>query len=83
MTPLENYKRRHQQLSLQIEQHNLRYYRDDMPTISDYDYDQLMSELIDLERDFPELQTHDSPSQRVGSAPLDAFEQIQHRQIPA
>ena len=80
MTPLKNYKRRHQQLSLQIEQHNLRYYRDDMPTISDYDYDQLMSELIDLERDFPELQTHDSPSQRVGSAPLDAFEQIQHRQ---
>ena len=77
---MESYRSRHHQLCKEIARHNLRYYRDDNPAISDHDYDQLMCELINLEKAYPELQTADSPSQRVGSAPLDNFPQIQHQQ---
>ncbi len=54
-----------------IEEHNHRYYVLDNPTISDTDYDRLLHELIELERNFPELMASDSPTQRVG-APLGA-----------
>ena len=63
---------RYQQLCDEIENHNLRYYRDDSPVVSDHDYDRLMSDLLELEKLYPELITPNSPSQRVGSAPLDA-----------
>ncbi|MBB6213951.1 DNA ligase (NAD+) [Anaerosolibacter carboniphilus] len=62
----------------QINHHNYRYYVLDTPEISDYAYDQLMKELIDLETLFPELMTSDSPSQRVGGVPLSAFQQVTH-----
>ena len=74
------YKQRHRVLSQEIEQHNNRYYRDDNPSVSDYDYDRLIQELLDLESAHPELQTSDSPSQRVGAAPLESFSQIRHKQ---
>jgi DNA ligase (NAD+) len=62
-----------------INEHNRRYYEEAAPTISDREYDRLYKELVDLETQFPELVTPDSPTQRVGGKPLQAFAQIQHR----
>src|SRR5437773_1030941 len=62
-----------------ITEHNRRYYEEAAPTISDRQYDRLYKELVDLETQFPELVTPDSPTQRVGGKPLQAFAQIQHR----
>jgi DNA ligase (NAD+) len=62
-----------------ITEHNRRYYEEAAPTISDREYDRLYKELVDLETQFPELVTPDSPTQRVGGKPLQAFAQVQHR----
>lgn len=70
----------HQQLSADIERHSQLYYTHDTPSISDYEYDQLMQRLLALETEYPELKTDSSPSQRVGAAPLDEFTQIEHEQ---
>ena len=56
-----------------------RYYVDNAPTMSDFDYDQLMHELEDLEKAFPDLMTPDSPTQRVGSDLERGFAQYPHR----
>lgn len=72
-------KQRHQELSKLIHYHNHRYHTLDAPEIGDYEFDQLFHELLDLENQFPELITGQSPSQRVGSAPLDQFEKVNHR----
>ncbi|HKS31515.1 MAG TPA: NAD-dependent DNA ligase LigA [Chthoniobacterales bacterium] len=61
-----------------IEEHNRRYYENAAPTISDREYDKLYRELVDLETKFPHLVTLDSPTQRVGGKPLQAFAQIRH-----
>ena len=66
-------------LRQEIERHNHAYYVLDAPTISDADYDLLFRQLQALEADHPELRTADSPTQRVGGAPLAAFAQRQHR----
>ena len=58
--------------------HNYRYYVVNDPIISDYEYDQLMAELKDIEADHPEWITPDSPSQRAGTAPADGFTKVQH-----
>lgn len=63
----------------QIEYHNYRYYALDAPVIPDAEFDRLMRELQALETQYPELVTPDSPSQRVGTAPVSAFSQITHR----
>lgn len=63
----------------EIERHNHLYYVLDTPSIPDAEYDRLFTELQQLESRFPELLTTDSPTQRVGGAPLPHFEQIQHR----
>jgi DNA ligase (NAD+) len=62
-----------------IEEHNRRYHEEDAPIISDREYDELFRELSDLEKSFPALATPDSPTQRVGGKPLEAFRQIKHR----
>lgn len=62
-----------------IEHHNRLYYRDDRPEISDAEYDALFRELLALEEQYPELVTPDSPTQRVGSAPVEKFAQVTHR----
>ncbi len=67
-------------LRREIEQHNHRYYVLDEPSISDADYDYLFRELQELETAHPELITSDSPTQRVGAAPLAEFAQAPHRQ---
>jgi len=71
-------QQRHQQLCEEINYHNYRYYVLDDPAISDAAYDQLMRQLQAVERQFPELMTPDSPTQRVGAPPLTAFETIEH-----
>ena len=50
-----------------INENNRRYYVENSPVISDYEYDMLMNELIALEKQYPELVTEDSPTMRVGS----------------
>jgi len=62
-----------------IEHHNHRYYVLDSPEISDAEYDALMRELTALEENHPELITSDSPTQRVGAAPLPEFAPMAHR----
>jgi len=67
------------QLREEIRKHDRLYYQDAAPIISDREYDRLYKELVDLETQFPDLLTPDSPTQRVGGKPLKAFAQIQHR----
>ncbi|MDM8006350.1 MAG: NAD-dependent DNA ligase LigA [Phycisphaerae bacterium] len=62
----------------EIRQHDHRYYVLAEPTISDLEYDKLYKELKDLEAQFPDLVTPDSPTQRVGGRPLEGFEQVTH-----
>ena len=62
-----------------INYHAEKYYNQDSPEISDYEYDQLMNELIKLEEENPELKRVDSPSSRVGGKALDKFTQITHK----
>ena len=68
-----------QLLRIQINQHNIRYYVHDDPIISDAEYDKFMRELLDLEKDHPDLITPDSPTQRVGAKPLEEFQSVTHR----
>ncbi len=64
-----------------INYHNYRYYVLDQPEISDEEYDRLFQELLRLEAEYPDLITPDSPTQRVGATPLDAFPEHQHREV--
>lgn len=66
-------------LRQKIETHNRKYYLEARPEISDFEFDQLMKRLIDLEKKFPQFLTPDSPSQRVGGAPLKSFKAVEHR----
>lgn len=78
MTIPETARARVAQLREQIEFHNRRYYQLDAPLIADAEYDQLLLELQELERQYPPLLTADSPTQRVGSAPVKAFGEVRH-----
>ena len=66
-------------LRREIERHNHLYYVRDAPEITDAEYDQLFRELVDLETAHPGLATADSPTQRVGAAPLPEFAEVRHR----
>lgn len=72
-------KSRHEQLKKIISEHDYNYYVLDRPTISDFEYDQLFAELLQLEKKDPHLEISDSPSQRIGGKPLDAFQKDSHR----
>lgn len=72
-------EKRMNDLIKEINYHNEKYYNQDQPEISDFDYDTLMRELISIEEEHPELKKVDSPSNRVGGAPLDKFNQIVHK----
>ncbi|NOV26816.1 NAD-dependent DNA ligase LigA [Cupriavidus necator] len=63
----------------ELDRHNYQYYVLDAPTVPDSEYDALFSELQALELEHPELQTPDSPTQRVGGEPLSAFDSVRHR----
>ncbi|HSO81626.1 NAD-dependent DNA ligase LigA [Thiocapsa sp.] len=66
-------------LRTEIARHNVRYYVLDDPEIPDAEYDRLFAELHTLESTYPDLKTPDSPTQRVGAAPLSAFAAVRHR----
>ena len=65
-------------LHAELHEHNYRYYSRDDPLIPDAEYDQLLRELQSIEAEYPELVTADSPTQRVGAAPLKAFGEVRH-----
>jgi DNA ligase (NAD+) len=70
--------RRVGELRAEIQQHDYRYYVLDAPTVPDAEYDRLMRELQDLESEYPDLVTPESPTQRVGGQPLEGFEEVRH-----
>ena len=72
-------KKRVQELREEIIYHEKKYYLDNNPQISDFEFDFLVKELQALEQQFPELISAESPTQRVGEQPLDGFNSIQHR----
>ncbi|MFC1917323.1 NAD-dependent DNA ligase LigA [Chloroflexota bacterium] len=67
-------------LRVQINRHNYRYYVLDNPEVSDAEYDRLMRDLQALEKEYPQLLTPDSPTQRVGANPVEAFGIVAHRE---
>jgi DNA ligase (NAD+) len=69
-----------QQLKQRIAEYDYHYYVLDAPLVSDNEYDGVYRQLVDIEQQYPELITIDSPSQRVGGQALSAFDSVQHRQ---
>lgn len=69
-----------QQLKQRIAEYDYHYYVLDAPLVSDNEYDGVYRQLVDIEQQYPELITVDSPSQRVGGQALSAFDNVQHRQ---
>ncbi len=67
-------------LRREIEEHNYRYYVLDQPTLSDFEYDQKLKDLEQLENKHPEFADPHSPTQKVGGKPLDKFKKYKHRQ---
>ena len=78
MMDLDKVKERIEHLRAEINYHNYRYYVLDSPEISDAEYDELMRELGQLEEKYPQFLTPDSPTQRVGAAPVEAFGVVEH-----
>lgn len=75
---LEEAKQQAEKLREQIRYHNRKYYVEDSPEIDDYEYDMLYRQLQQIEKEFPELVTPDSPTRQVGGAPLNQFEPVVH-----
>jgi DNA ligase (NAD+) len=80
MEPANEVRQRVAELRELIDYHNYRYYVLDSPELSDAEYDELMQELRKLEEQHPELVTANSPTQRVGAAPVEAFGVVEHSQ---
>jgi DNA ligase (NAD+) len=78
MHDLNQVKQRIEKLKAEINHHNYRYYVLDSPEISDAEYDELMRELKKLEENYPQFLTPDSPTQRVGATPVEAFGVVEH-----
>jgi len=75
----EEAKLRIDELSVQLENHNYNYYVQSNPSISDYEFDMLLEELVGLEKEFPEFLNPNSPSQRVGGTITKEFKTVQHK----
>ena len=73
-------RQRIEELRKTLNYHNYRYYVLDSPEISDAEYDELMKDLKQLEAEHPDLVTPDSPTQRVGAPPVEAFGVVEHPQ---
>jgi DNA ligase (NAD+) len=78
MANLDEIKSRIEKLRAEINRHNYLYHVQDSPEISDAEYDALMRELKKLEEENPQFLTPDSPTQRVGAAPVEAFGVVEH-----
>jgi len=74
----EETKKKIEKLSKELEEHNYKYYVLAQPSISDYEFDMMMKELIELEKKHPDLVSSDSPSQRVGGAVTKEFLAVKH-----
>ena len=74
----ERFMQKLRKLREDINRHNYLYYVLDTPEITDAEYDRLFDELTALEKEHPDLVTPDSPTQRVGAPPLDAFKTVRH-----
>jgi DNA ligase (NAD+) len=68
-----------EKLKQEIERHNQLYYQDAKPVISDFEFDALLNQLIELEKQYPQFLTIDSPSQRVGGTVTKEFKTVKHR----
>jgi len=75
----ERAKSRVRELQKLLNQYNYEYHVLDNPSVSDAEYDRLMQELIQLEEQYPEFKTPDSPSQRVGGEVLESFQKVEHK----
>lgn len=65
-------------LRAEVEEHARRYYDEDAPTISDFEYDRLLHRLMDLEEQYPQFQTPDSPTRKVGGHVSEKFSPVEH-----
>jgi len=68
-----------EKLREELNYHNYKYYVENKPVVSDYEYDMLLKKLEALEKQFPDLVTPDSPTQRVGGEPLEGFNSVEHK----
>jgi DNA ligase (NAD+) len=75
---LERLRQRAEELKRELNEHNYRYYVLDAPTVSDPEYDRLLRELQQIEKEHPQWLTADSPTQRVGATPSSAFGEVRH-----
>ncbi|MBI4563571.1 MAG: NAD-dependent DNA ligase LigA [Planctomycetes bacterium] len=75
----ETIRKKYEKLRAEVERHDTLYFILSAPEISDAHYDRLYRDLERLEHDYPELRTPDSPTQRVGGAPIERFEKVEHR----
>jgi len=71
-------QKRHAELSAEIRRHDTAYYVEGRQIITDREYDQLFKELHELEKNFPDLMSPESPTQRVGGAPSEKFARVKH-----
>ena len=78
-SPSDEVIKRAARLRVEINRANTLYYIENSPEIDDAEWDARMQELLSLEATYPELQTSDSPTQRIGSAPASGFEEVMHR----
>ena len=78
---LQEAKLRAEEITRQVERWSYEYYVLDNPSVPDSEYDKLMNELIDIEKQYPELITPLSPTQRVGGTVLDEFQKIRHKRM--
>src|SRR5580704_12812476 len=72
-------KKRIEDLSKELEEHNYKYYVLSNPSISDYDFDMMLKELTDLEKQYPQFASPDSPTQRVGGQITKEFKSAKHK----
>lgn len=77
--PIALLRTKHDELKRLIRHHDELYHTYDQPEISDYEYDQLFNQLLDLEKTHPELDVSDSPTQRVGGQIISQFQKVPHR----
>ena len=75
---LKEAKERAKELRKEIEYHNKKYYVEDDPEIDDFEYDMMYRELQQIEEEYPQLITKNSPTQKVGAAPVNKFEPVEH-----
>lgn len=74
-----SYKSEYEKLKVEIRKHDDLYYNSQDPVISDYEYDQLFAKLLEIEKNHPDLDISDSPSQKVSGVAVEQFQKVPHR----